>query len=911
MDDWTGWVRDRLDLGELTPERQESIVREIARMLEDAHREERAGGASEAEARERARARLGDVDTLRRELLACQRGHRREAAVRWRDRWLDRHAAGDGPRRPRRRAALDRIGLLGADLLDAVRRLGRSPGFAAVVVLTLALGIGATTAVFSVAHTVLFRDLPYPDAGRLGLVRVDALGRSGLPVITDSNLIDFREQAETVEALATVRTFDATLEHDGVSQGVTAARVDPELLDLLSVRPIRGRPFQAGTDTPPEGFGAVLLSAELWRSRFGEDDEILARTVEVDDREVPVVGVVGEDQRLLIHPGVDERVDLWIAREPVSERGTIFRNVAVVRLRPGASFEEASAELDGIDERTRVLDRSDPDEVPATYRVAAPHRQALGALLAAVGFVLLLVSANVANLLLARARGRERDWSVRAVLGAGRLRLLLQALAEVAVLAGAGGLLGLGVARLALGLLVRFQPVDLPRMEEMGLDPAVLGFALGATLLTSLLAGLVPAWRCSGAGLGERLRLAGRGRIGGRGRLTRFLVGAEVALAVVLLVGAGLMLRTLVNLQRVPLGFEPDRLLTVLVPVDRELGEDGDARLRFDRRLVEEVEALPGVVSASLTNLLPLAGGSNLATFAHDEESAERFGDQTASFQRVFPGYFETLGIELLAGRDFAPADSDLERDVVIVGRELAATAWPGEDPLRRRLLIDFATAEGGTEQRWADVVGVVETVRRRDLHSDQHPQVYLPYWSRTFGQRLAVRTAGDPAAAVPGIREVVDRLGSGRPLREIHPMTDHVAAATRGPRFLLLLVAVFAGLSVVLACLGVYAVLANAVSRRSREIGVRIALGARRREVFRMVMSQGLTVTAAGAATGVAGAVGLGRLVRGLLYGVAPHDPATVAGVVAMLFAVAALACALPARRATRVDPVEVIQGD
>jgi putative ABC transport system permease protein len=799
------------------------------------------------------------------------------------------------------------------DVRFALRTLRRAPGSTALIVLTLALGIGATTAIFSVVHAVVLRPLPYPDAGRLGVVRFDGQGIQDMAAVTPSNVLDFEEQSRTLDALALFASFDATLTlEDGAMEYVPTAFVTPDLPRLLGITPRPGRHLDALLDVRDEGLGNVLMSEELWQRHFGADAGIVGREIVVNDRRLVVAGIVPRGARLLV--GGRDRVDLWSARPPVRERGNVFSLPVLVRLAPGATFAEASAELDAVAERNRLRDFQDEDG-RGTYSVVPLHenlvggvRPALFVLLGAVGFVLLLACANVANLLLVRARGRRHEWAVRRALGAGRGRLVRLGLTESLVLAVLGGALGVVLAGWAVRLLPWLSPDDLPRAADVGVSAPVLVFAAALSVLTDLLFGLLPAWRSSSVRVHDALREGGRGGPE-RGRLSRVLVAGELAVALTLVVGAGLMLRTFVNLHRVDLGFDPAGLLTFQVPLSYELSRSEQGRLDFGRRLVERLGTLPGVESASLTNIVPLSGGYNSASWAYDDASAAAFGELSALLRRSWPGYFETVGLPILEGRDFEPGDTANDRYVLIVSQAMARRAWPGESPIGKRVLIDFQTPSGMTELCWTEVVGLVPSTRERTLHGDEPPQAYLPYWSTRFGGNVVLRAAGDPLDLVPAIREAAAELGSGRPIRNVRTIAGYVAEATRETRFVLSTIGVFSGFAVFLAALGVYGVMSQLVSQRRREIGLRMALGARRRDVLRMVLGQGLVLALAGLAAGLAGALALTRVLEGFLFGVTTSDPATFVAVAAFLLLAASAACLLPAARASRVEPATALR--
>ena len=589
-----------------------------------------------------------------------------------------------------------------------------------------------------------------------------------------------------------------------------------------------------------------------------------------------------------------------------------------MQLAEGVSFDEASTELTGIAERNRDRDFQNEDGrgiytvAPLRDKLVRDVKPTLYVLLAAVSLVLLIACVNVANLLLVRALQRRQEWALRAALGAARGRIVRLGLTESLVLAVLGGALGLALAWWALRLLPLVQPEALPRGSDIAINGPVVVFVAAISLLTSLLFGLVPAWSASRLDLHGALKQGGRaGAPEGGGPMNRLLVAAQFAIALTLVVGAGLMLRTFVNLHRVELGFRAQGLLTFEASLSGEMDRVPELRMQFYRDLIERLEALPGVESASLTNLVPLSGGFNTASWAYDEQSVERFGELTALFRRVMPGYFRTLEIPILGGRDFNSDDVDNDRYVLIVSETMAEMAWPGESPLGRRVTIDFATPSGMTELRETEVIGVVPSSRQVTLHGQEPPAAYLPTWSTRPTSRALVRTAGNPLDLVPAARALVEELGVSRPLDNVRPVQKNITEATEDTRFVLWLTALFSGLAVLLASLGIYGVMSHLVGCRRREIGVRLALGSGQASVLTMVLSQGIKLALAGLAVGAVAALGATRLIQSLLFGVVAWDPTTFIGVTIVLLAVAIAACLLPALRASRVDPASALRNE
>jgi putative ABC transport system permease protein len=686
---------------------------------------------------------------------------------------------------------------------------------------------------------------------------------------------------------------------------------------MLAIEVVRGRLPEAmtgdvATDAPTEG----MISEELWERHFAADPEMIGREIEVAGNNVVIVGIARRGTRFLVHPeGERERIDVWLPRPAITQRGNTFGRRALVRVADGFTFASASAEINEIAERNRGRDFGNEDG-RGTYAVVALHdrlvqgvRPILYLLLGAVGFVLLLVCVNVANLLLVRSLQRRQEWAIRGALGATRARILRLGLTEGLVLAVFGGALGTAVAAGCLRLLPLIMPGTLPRGTEIGINSAVLLFAAATSVVTAILFGLVPAWNASRVDLQDSLKEGARTVTEGGGRLSRALITAQFAFAMVLVIGAGLMLRTVVNLNNVDVGFEVDGLLTFEVLLPAQMWEEPALRLQFYREASDRLEALPGVESASWTNIVPLSGGFNTASWAYDDETVERFGELTAYFRRATPGYFRTLGMPILAGRDFNADDVDNDRYVLIVSQRMADLAWPGESPLGKFVKIDFATPSGMTELRDTEVVGVVPSSREVTLSGDEPPTAYLPAWSTRAVNRAMVRTAGEPTELIPVVRELVRELGIRRPLDNVRAVRRNIDDATEDSRFVLTLTGGFSALAVLLAALGIYGVVSHLVGQRQHEIGVRMALGAQRASVRAMVMRQGLAVVAGGVGLGTLLAWGVTRLIGSLLYDVSPTDPVTFAAVVGLLFAVAALACLLPAARATRVEPVTALR--
>ena len=819
---------------------------------------------------------------------------------------------------------LDCLDSLRQDVQFAFRQLRQYPGFTVVVVLTLALGIGANTAIFSIVHATLFEGLPYPEADRLVYVS-SHLTRANVPAthIADADFFDM-QQLDTVELASIEETVVLPLTLDDRSETVVVSRPTWNLFDVLDVAPVLGRVF-APQDAVPLAEDTwrdrpIILSYDVWQRWFGGDPTALGTSVRINGAPGRVVGVMPETFRLHLPPvaNIGSDIDVWIpVRYDYSEGtrdGHSFRVVG--RLRDGVTLGEARHEMSRLaaDLRDRFEHHRFVGEEFELERlrdgVVGPVRGTLAVFLGAVGFVLLIACANVANLLMAKGTGRREEFAVRAALGAGRWRIVRQMLTESVVLALAGGLAGLVFATVAIAALESLRPQELPRIAAIEIDRSVLLFTLGVALLASLLYGLLPSVQYARGGLGQRTVVSSRSQ---RTLQTAIAVG-EVALSIVLLAGALLMLRSFRELQEVPLGFEADRVVAFRTNTITTCNWTGTS-FDCDRQTVEDelerrLAAIPGVDSVGIVFPLPMNGiYDRIAEYTPSSEREDERARREAYFRTLSPSYFETMDIELRSGRLFTTADNDAERDVpiVIVDEVLARKEWPGQNPVGQRIAL---FGWGFERPESYEVVGVVEYVPQWS-HRDPRPSIYLPRkFYHSIEASVVVRTTSDPEALRPTIEREVARVSPDLPIEWVR-LRELIAASMAPTRFVLTVLSVFSAMALILSAIGLYGVLSYSVLQRTREIGVRMAFGARTGHVVRDVVSRGIWIAGAGALLGLTGALALGGLLERHLFHVKPSDPLSLAGTTGVVFAIAIAACVVPAWRASRVDPVDALRTD
>ena len=824
------------------------------------------------------------------------------------------------------------------DFSYALRTLRKSPIFTVTVIVTIALAIGASTAIFSVTNGVLLRKLPYKDPERLVLACNDLQRRNvkDFP-LSNVDFLDLRNGAKNnFEDFAAVQTGRITLPAlDGRPERVRIAAVSTNFFEMMGASIIAGRNFQESDGTPqpppPAGNAAAnaqqpqlptmaILSNEYFQQRFGGDLSIVGKPLPVSAAFGPppiVVGVLAPGFELLFPPvaNVEQFPSVWLSsRIPydVANRNNVQWR-AIARMKPGASVEQAQAEVETIAQKIRSENTIANTAgqyfrlVPMKRHLVDEVRPAILALMGAVIFLLLIACANVANLMLVRASGRERELAVRAALGAGWWQLVRQTLAEAIVIAATGTAIGVGLAYLGIRQLLWIAPANLPRLNAISLDWKVLGFAVLAGLLSAMIFGVIPALRTAKPNLMETLRAVGRSGALGAAGLRNAVVVVEVALAFVLLIGSGLMFRTFLNIQRVNLGFDPRGILTFQL-----LGNTGatpQERETFKRQLREQLGALPGVKNVTASFPLPLAGGFSPVRWGGAEAQSDPSKFQAADLQIVLPGYFEAMGTTLLAGRTFTPEDSSPDRNLIIVDQALAAKAFPNESAVGKRILYRVRTPEA----QWGEIIGVVAHQRNTSLIEPGREQLYITdgYVNHGAASWWALRTDGDPAQLANSVREVVQRQGKETFINEMKPMDSLVTAAQAQTRFSLLLIGVFSTIAALLAGVGLYGVLATSVRQRTAEIGVRMALGAAPSRIFRLMVGKGLSLSAIGIGIGLIASFLFTRILATMLVEVKPTDPVTFASVAVLFLVIAFLASWLPALRAAGLDPTTALRNE
>ena len=809
------------------------------------------------------------------------------------------------------------MGNLFKDVRYGFRSLLRQPGFTAIVIGTLALGIGASTAIFSVVNSVMLRRLPYGTADRI--VAIQELNREGrLGQVTGPNFLDWRAQNTVFEHLAAIRITNANLSLNDQAERIDLAQTSADFFDVFGVGPQLGRLFVAADEQAGHA-PVVVLSDSLWRRRFGADPGIIGRQVSLDGANYTAVGVAPAGFQ---YPS---KTEAWLpplklapeispAIEPTQRRGMGYLS-AIALLKPGVSVAQAASEMETITARLRQQYPESNNQrfnrvVSLQDHLVGKSDTMLWLLFGAVMFVLLIACANVANLLLASAAARSKEMAIRAALGASRFRVMRQLLTESTMLALAGGALGLVLSSYGIVAITKLLPKDFPRLNEIGMDWRVFGFTLGVSLFTGFLFGFAPALHLSRADVQEAMKETSRGAAGGarQTRLRHALIVAEVALSVVLLAGAGLLFRSFMRLQEVDAGFTPQQVLTARISPAGPQFENDDALSNFYERVLERTRAIPGVQSAGAINVLPLSLGPTTGFRVEGRPIVSIDKWPHCNFRNVSPDYFRTMNISVLKGRAFTPQDDSNAPLRLMVNQALAQRDFPDEDPVGKR--VTFGNPGPNDQPVWFEIIGVTANVRSLELREDAPPELYFTSKQNLFqNMALVVRSTVEPESLAPALRQAVAEVDRSVPVSEVKTMEHIVSESVTQPRFNLFLLGVFGAVALLLSVAGIYGVTAYTVTQRTHELGIRIALGAQVGDVLRMILGQGMAVIGVGLVVGLAAAFGLMRLLKSLLFGVTATDPFTFAGITALLIAAGLLACYVPARRATKVDPLEALR--
>lgn len=802
------------------------------------------------------------------------------------------------------------ISLLLKDIRYGIRSLARHPGFTTVALLTLALGIGANTAIFSVVNAVLIRPLPFEDPERIVWLW-DTLPQLPTAPTSLPEFLDWKEQSRSFEHLAAFQNGNMFLDTGDGTEDVPVGLVAPEMFSLFKVSPILGRTF-TDEETMPGRFRVAVLGHSLWQTRFGSDPSVLGRTIQLNGRPYTIIGVMSAGFSF------PNRVTLWrplpIDRATL-DRGPHYLNV-VGRLKPDVTHTQAQAEMGALSAR---LSKQYPEKtsghgvkiVGLTDVVVGDIGLALYLFLGAVGFVLLIACANLANLMLARIGGRGREIAVRAALGASRWRIVRQLLTESLMLAVAGGIVGLLLAVWAVSWLVSLSPETIPRVQEISVDYRVAGFTLLVSVITGVLFGIVPALQVSKTDLTDALKETGRTSAGLRKqRLRNALVVSEVALSLVLLVGAGLLIRSFAKLNQVDPGFKPEQVLTMGVSLLPNKYPEEEQVATFYRQVLERFGAVPGVISVAATTDLPFSGSNTTDNFVIEGRPAiAKEAEPLTEYHVVTPRYFQSMNIPLLAGRDFSESDTKQSPNVVVINEEFARRHFGSESPLGHRLRLQ------GQQRDPLLIVGVVGNVRHLGLDEQPIAGAFVPYLQDPLStnyarsMRIVARTKSDPGVIAGSLRAELTAMDKSVPVYSLKPMTEYLRDSLSRRRFSMVLLTAFSGVALMLAALGIYGVISYGVIQRTHEMGIRMALGAQRSDVLRLVVRQAMIVALAGVGIGLLASWALTRLMKSLLFNISVTDPLTFAAIAALMILIALLACLIPARRATKVDPLVALR--
>ncbi|HEU4836108.1 MAG TPA: ABC transporter permease [Pyrinomonadaceae bacterium] len=803
------------------------------------------------------------------------------------------------------------------DIRYGVRGLLKHPGFTAIVVITLALGIGASTAIFSVVDSVLLRRLPYRTAERIVAIQeLNPEGKRGQS--TSANFLDWRAQQTVFEHLTAIKTTTTNLGLSDHAERIELAQTNADFFDVFGITPQYGRLFipqdeQAGHEP------VVVMSNALWQRRFGSDPSLVGKSITLDGKNYNVIGIAPPgfqypDKTELWLPPLKLVPELYPGQDVTQTRRMGYLWV-VALLKPGVSVQQAASEMETITARLR---QQYPDTNNKRFnRVVSLHEHLVGdtnkllwLLLGAVTFVLLIGCANVANLLLASGASRQKEMAIRAALGASRWRVIRQLFTESTILALTGGAVGLLIAFWGLAAITKLLPADFPRLSEIHMDLRVLGFTFAASMLTGILFGLAPAFQISRSDVQEAIRETGRGASGSR-RQSRFrqaLIVAEVALSVVLLAGAGLLFRSFLRLQSVDTGFVSQQVLTArLTPSGPNYANDADF-VKFYNQVIEKVSAVPGVQDVGIINTLPLYKGPTSGFRVEGRPVTTPDKWPSVNYRVVSPNYFRAMGIPVLQGRAYSDRDNENAPLVMMVNQQLAREIFPDENPVGKRITFGGTGADG--QPRWFEIVGVVANVRSDELREAPVAELYFSSQQDLWpAMSLVVRSSVEPSSLSASVRQAVNEVDRSVPVADVKTMEHIVSESITQPRFNLFLLGLFSAVAMVLSAAGIYGVTAYTVTQRTHELGIRIALGAQVTDVLKMVLGQGMAVIGVGLLLGLVAAFGLVRFLRSLLFGVGENDPLTFVAITVVLMLVALIACYIPARRATKVDPLVALR--
>ena len=895
--DWKKEITERISSLKLTPYRESEIVEELSQHLSDFYEQHVKNGATDAEARRAVMQELSESRLLGQELSRLHKPVQQEPVVL-------------GTQR-----SMNVVGDLWQDLRFGLRMLVKNPGFTIVAVFALALGIGANSAIFSVVNTILFRPLPYKDPDRLVMVWEDRSAR-GFPRDTPAvaNYIDWRDQNQVFEGMSAMANQSFNLTGVGDPERIDGRLVSANLFSILGVEPMLGRAFAPDEDRPGQN-SVVILSHSLWQRRFSSDRSIVGKSIVLNGANVQVIGVMPASFQF---PTRDDEIWAPIAftSQQLVNRGSHYLEV-VARMKPQLSLDQVRAEMSTIAVRMQQQNPNTNNQVgvaivPLHEQVVGDIKPALMVLLGAVGFVLLIACANVANLLLARAAVRQKEIVIRVALGANRFRLIRQVLTESLLLAAVGGIVGLVLSLVGVNLLKSFIPSNISQAQAISIDGKVLLFTLIVSLLTGLIFGLVPAIQASTINLNETLKEGGRDSgAGARGnRVLSLLVITEVAVSLILLVGAGLLINSFLRLRNVDPGFRSQNLLTMRIVLPAPKYAEQLQRSNFYTELIRRVEALPGVESAAVTNWIPLVrqGDSMGISIAGKPDGGP--GQRPSAVTRVVSThYFSTMSIPILQGRQLEEHDRVDTPVVAVISETAARRFWPNENPIGRRFTPGSPTSTDPND--WITIVGIARDVRQMELAAEPKPQIYLSYAQMEYfaPRHLVVKTKVDPLSLAATVRKTVWEIDKDQPVSNIRTMDEVLSDSVARQRFSMLLLGIFASVALILAAVGIYGVMSYSIAQRTREIGIRMALGAQQIDVLKLAVGQGLKLVLVGLVVGLGVAFALSRVMSSLLFGVSPTDPMTFIVISIVLISVALLASYIPARRATKVDPLAALR--